>query len=244
MRAQSVVARSGHEWPRRVTTDSVTGAISKLGERHAGFIDLHEVEYANNPDCMAKRFADFAGARFGLADVVISNGMRAPAGLTFRKYASRVALHPEASTADKRWLPERFVALSRRLQARGLTAEFILAARERGRWEGLGSALPPLQSFASSALLAAWIYESGWFIGNDSGVGHLASALGIPTLTIFRRRGVAERWRPGFTAGDIVLPSWWLPGAALQRASRSRRRFNWRDCRRRGERAYRPRASR
>ncbi|MFP3244975.1 MAG: glycosyltransferase family 9 protein, partial [Paraburkholderia sp.] len=63
---------------------------------------------------------------------------------------------------------------------------------------------------------AAWLYESGWFIGNDSGVGHLASALGIPTLTLFRRRRVAQRWRPGFTVGDIVLPSWWVPTAALK----------------------------
>jgi heptosyltransferase-3 len=35
-------------------------------------------------------------------------------------------------------------------------------------------------------------------------------------LTLFRRRGVAERWRPGFTTGDIVLPSWWVPTAGLK----------------------------
>jgi hypothetical protein len=183
---------------------------------HPGFIDLHDVEYADNPHCMAKRFADFAGARFALADVVTTNGMRAPAGLTFRHHASRVAMHPEASTPDKRWLPERFVKLADRLKETGFQPEFALEVRERARWEHLGSDLPPLRSFASSALLAAWLYESGWFIGNDSGVGHLASALGIPTLTIFRRRGVAQRWRPGFTTGDIVLPSWWLPTAGLK----------------------------
>lgn len=183
---------------------------------HAGFIDLHDVEYADNPDCMARRFAGFAAARFGLTDVEISNGMRAPAGLKFRQYASRVAMHPEASTADKRWLPERFLQLSQRLSESGFQTEFALQAHERERWAHLEGTLPPLRSFASSALLAAWLYESGWFIGNDSGVGHLASALGIPTLTVFRRRGVAQRWRPGFTTGDIVLPAWWLPTAGLK----------------------------
>lgn len=190
--------------------------LAPLRDWHPGFIDLHEVEYGKNADCMAKRFADFAAVRFGLSDVVISNGMRAPRDLTFRKYASRVAMHPEASTPDKRWLPERFVKLSRRLAASGMQVELVVEARERSRWENLGDALPPMRSFASTALLAAWLYESGWFIGNDSGVGHLASSLGLPTLTIFRRRGVAQRWRPGFTTGDIILPSWWLPTAGLK----------------------------
>jgi heptosyltransferase III len=190
--------------------------LADAGSWHNGFIDLHDVEYADNPHCMASRFASFAAARFGLTDVVTTNGMRAPEGLTFRKYLSRVAMHPEASTADKRWLPERFVKLSHRLKGLGLQTEFALEPHERERWAHLNGDLPPLRSFASTALLAAWLYESGWFIGNDSGVGHLASALGIPTLTIFRRRGVAQRWRPGFTIGDVVLPSWWLPTAGLK----------------------------
>lgn len=190
--------------------------LAQVGDWHPGFIDLHDVEYADNPHCMAKRFADFAAARFELQNVVVSNGMRPPADLVFRKHGSRVAVHPEASTPDKRWSPERFLDLFRRLQATGMQVEFILAERERSRWEQRADPLPPLRSFASSAQLAEWLYESGWFIGNDSGVGHLASALGIPTLTIFRRRGVAQRWRPGFTAGVIVLPSWWVPTARLK----------------------------
>ncbi|RFU49847.1 hypothetical protein D0B32_03935 [Paraburkholderia sp. DHOC27] len=190
--------------------------LADLGSWHTGFVDLHDVEYARSHHCMAQRFADFAATRFGLTDAVTSNGMQAPAELVFRRYGSRVAMHPEASTADKRWLPRRFLELSRRLKEAGFQAEFALEARERERWTTLKGELPPLRSFASTALLAAWLYESGWFIGNDSGVGHLASSLGIPTLTIFRRRGVAERWRPGFSTGDIVLPSWWLPTAGLK----------------------------
>lgn len=190
--------------------------LARVGDWHAGFINLHEVEYAKNSDCMAKRFADFTAARFELDDAAISNGMRPPAGLQFRTHAMRVAIHPEASTPDKRWLPERFLELARRLRAGGFQVEFVVEASERSRWEKLATDLPPLRSFASTALLAEWLFESGWFIGNDSGVGHLASSLGVPTLTIFRRRGIAERWRPGFTLGDVVLPSWWVPTAGLK----------------------------
>jgi ADP-heptose:LPS heptosyltransferase len=63
-----------------------------------------------------------------------------------------------------------------------------------------------LHSFDRLADVAAWIAESGWFIGNDSGLGHLASALGVPTLSLFMRRGIARTWRPNWGRGAIVLP--------------------------------------
>jgi hypothetical protein len=60
------------------------------------------------------------------------------------------------------------------------------------------------------------VYESGWFIGNDSGIGHLASNLGIPSISLFRRRRVAERWRPAWGLVDVVLPWQWVPSAYLK----------------------------
>ncbi|MDE1179040.1 glycosyltransferase family 9 protein [Paraburkholderia sp.] len=190
--------------------------LANLAEKHSGFIDLHDVEYANSTQCMAQRCADFVGSHFGLRDVVVSNGIKAPTHLRFRRHHARVAMHPEASTDDKRWLANRFIQLSRRLTSKGMSAEFAIAPGERGRWDGLRRETPPLCSFTSTAALAEWLYESGWFIGNDSGVGHLASSLGVPTLTVFRRRRIAERWRPGFAAGSVVLPPWWLPTAKLK----------------------------
>jgi hypothetical protein len=125
-------------------------------------------------------------------------------------------LHPEASTDDKRWLAGRFIRLSRRLEAFGFKVEFALGPQEHSRWDDLGRDTLRLCYFTSTASLAEWLYESGWFIGNDSGVGHLASSLGVPTLTIFRRRRIAERWRPGFSVASIVLPPWWRPTARLK----------------------------
>lgn len=190
--------------------------LMNLASRHPGFIDLHDVEYAKSALPMAQRCAEFTKIHFGLASAVASNGIKAPKHLTFRRHDARVAMHPEASTDDKRWLAPRFVELSRRLKSQGLNAEFVVAPNERARWNRLRHEMPPLRSFTSTAALAEWLYESGWFIGNDSGVGHLASSLGVPTLTVFRRRRIAERWRPGFAAGSIVLPPWWLPTAKLK----------------------------
>ncbi|MFM0627038.1 glycosyltransferase family 9 protein [Paraburkholderia xenovorans] len=63
-----------------------------------------------------------------------------------------------------------------------------------------------VQSFAQLGDVAARVAESGWFIGNDSGLGHLASALGVPTLSLFMRRGLARTWRPAWGRGLLVLP--------------------------------------
>jgi heptosyltransferase III len=190
--------------------------LKNLHAWHPGFVDLHDIEYAAGDQCMAHRFATFAAAHFALPSVEVSNGIRAPLELQYRRHTQRVAVHPEASTPDKRWLARRFIGVSRGLRDEGLVPEFVVAGSELRHWLPLASAAPPLRSFRNTADLAAWLYESGWFIGNDSGLGHLASALGIPTLTVFRRRRIAQRWRPGFQRGEIVLPPWWIPTAALK----------------------------
>ena len=59
--------------------------------------------------------------------------------------------------------------------------------------------------------LKNYLFESGYFIGNDSGIGHLASNLKIPTLTISSNRKLAKLWRPGWYYGKVVFPSTVLP---------------------------------
>ena len=65
--------------------------------------------------------------------------------------------------------------------------------------------------FPNLDFLAQYIYESGYLIGNDSGLGHLASALGVPTLTFCRRKTWANMWAPSFSKGIVVTPSSIIP---------------------------------
>jgi hypothetical protein len=177
---------------------------------------LDHICRVRSPHSMAHRLARFCQDEFGLASAHKSNGMTAPAGLQHRKYPLRVAIHPTASTADKRWLPSRFIRLAIKLRELGFSPEFVVAPQERADWihiVRLGLALPDLGSLDN---VAKWVFESGWFIGNDSGIGHLASSLHIPTLSLFMRRGIAHTWRPDWGAGQVLIGSTYLPTGFLK----------------------------
>jgi heptosyltransferase-3 len=187
-----------------------------LEQCHPRVMLLDHVCGVHSSESMADRLAQFCRDELGLAGAHKSNGMTAPPGLQHRKHPTRVAIHPTASTADKCWLPSRFIRLAIRLRELGFSPEFVVAPQERADWmhiERFGLTLPELGSLEN---VATWIYESGWFIGNDSGIGHLASSLHIPTLSLFMRRGIAHTWRPGWGAGQVLIGSTYLPTGFLK----------------------------
>ena len=177
---------------------------------------LADIPNASSPESMVDRLAGFCRSEWSIDNPERHNGLRAPEGLVHRRYAKRVVIHPTASTQDKCWLPSRFIALGKALRRAGYDPQFVLAPHERAAWpaverEGMG-----MPVFASLSDVAAWIYESGWFIGNDSGIGHLASNLQIPTLSLFMRRGIARTWRPDFGHARILIGGGFIPTGRLK----------------------------
>ncbi|MEJ0003683.1 MAG: glycosyltransferase family 9 protein [Pararobbsia sp.] len=150
---------------------------------------------------MADRLSQFCRDELGLPVVEKSNGIAPPSGLHHRKYPLRVAIHPTASTPDKCWLPSRFLRLALKLRDLGFSPQFDVAPHERDAWlhvEQLGIALP---EFRTLTHVAAWLFESGWFIGNDSGIGHLASIPASPHAFAVMRRGIARTLAAGVGRG-------------------------------------------
>ena len=143
---------------------------------------------------------------FGLANITRDNGITVPNSIRFRAHERRVAIHPTGSHIEKIWPRKKFVALMHKLVQRDFQPTLLVAPCERQTWLLDKDAAQRLHSFERLAEVAAWIAESGWFIGNDSGLGHLASALGVPTISLFMRRGIARTWRPNWGRGAIVLP--------------------------------------
>ncbi|MBN3755647.1 glycosyltransferase family 9 protein [Paraburkholderia sp. Tr-20389] len=190
--------------------------VPRLAQRHPAAIVLEHLCRAPSPEAMAARLTHFCRESLHLRHAQMDNGLSVPAGLIHRKHALRVAIHPTASTADKRWLAPRFLSLARQLKSRGFDPHFIVTDEERADWEHVqkyGIGLPRLGSLDN---VAAWLVECGWFIGNDSGIGHLASCLQVPTLSLFMRKGIARTWRPGWGAGKVLVGGAWLPTGRLK----------------------------
>jgi ADP-heptose:LPS heptosyltransferase len=154
--------------------------------------------------------------QLGLNDVVRGNNITPLRGLIADRHDKRVMLHPTSTAVLRNWPEKKFVQLSKMLIDRGFTPHFIVSPGERPVWEKIvydNAKLPEetLPNFASLSDVAAWLYESGYFIGNDSGIGHLASNVGLPTLSIIIRKSLAIHWHPDFNpAGVVVLPPAWL----------------------------------
>lgn len=92
-----------------------------------------------------------------------------------------LALHPGSGSPAKNWPAARFAEAARRL-SRGLPWLQVLGPAEEKATEWPGALVArewPLR------LLGAALSRARVFIGNDSGVAHLAAASGAPTLTLF-----------------------------------------------------------
>jgi len=88
----------------------------------------------------------------------------------------------------KRWSPERFIAVGRAFAARGLTVRVCGGGAEREVCEVVARTVPGARSLAGRTSLrdlAALCAEARHVIANDSGLAHLAAAVGAPTVVIF-----------------------------------------------------------
>ncbi len=144
----------------------------------------------------------------GFTVVTKSNGIAVPENLCQRQFEKRVIFHPGSSRPGKNWSQEKFLQLAGHLKDRGFLPAMILTPAEREGWDLRGVESP---EFTSLSELAAYVCESGYMIGNDSGIGHLASCLGLPTLTVCRSVQASRFWRPAWAHGKVVTPSTWIP---------------------------------
>ncbi|WP_347555523.1 glycosyltransferase family 9 protein [Robbsia sp. KACC 23696] len=140
----------------------------------------------------------------------------ATATLTPRSDMRRVVIHPVASDTQKSWRPKRFVALALQLRARGFDPEFLLPQSAMENWRWLQSYGLRACAYPSLSLVAERIVTAGWVIGNDSGIGHLASCLGVPAVSLAMRPKIAVRWQPGWAPSEMVLPLPIVPGRFLK----------------------------
>jgi ADP-heptose:LPS heptosyltransferase len=108
-------------------------------------------------------------------------------------------LHPGASNRNTRWPAEAFAAVADRLAAgglrpvlTGLEADAPVTARVRAAMRA-----PALDLVGRTTLGALGVLLTGarLLVCNDTGVSHVAAALGVPSVVIFTGSD-ARRWAP------------------------------------------------
>ncbi|MBM4032124.1 MAG: glycosyltransferase family 9 protein [Planctomycetes bacterium] len=109
-------------------------------------------------------------ARSWLRDRVLSGGF--------------VAVHPGSGGRAKRWSVERFGELARALAC---PVVWLLGPAEEGDAEArrLGQQVGVVAENLPLATLAGLLAVCRAYVGNDSGVSHLAAAVGAPTVALF-----------------------------------------------------------
>ena len=134
-----------------------------------------------------------------------------------------VGLGPTANWDGKIWPPERFAALAETMRHR-LPGARVAVFGGPGSAER-GMAAPVLASVPGAVDLvgrldvpqaAACLVRCSLFVGNDSGLMHLAAAAGTPTLGLFGPTPASE-YAPAGRWTSVVLADG-PPGAAPMRA--------------------------
>ena len=107
-------------------------------------------------------------------------------------------IHPTAAYDTKQWSVANFARVSEELGNRGLAPLVVVAPNEKETAEAViaeSSARPAFLSDLSLPEVTALASRAKLFVGNDSGIAHIAAAAGAPCVVVF---GSSNRnhWRP------------------------------------------------
>jgi heptosyltransferase-3 len=121
----------------------------------------------------------------------------APEGLVPRIEVERctprdaIVIHPFSGSPFKNWPLNLYRELAIQLP---FQVEWTAGPEEE---------LPEALRFASLAELGSWIRGARLYIGNDSGITHLAAAVGVPTLALFGSSSPGN-WAPRGNNGTVL----------------------------------------
>jgi ADP-heptose:LPS heptosyltransferase len=137
-----------------------------------------------------------------------------------------IGLGPTANWDRKVWPAEHFIALARRLAAERLPgARFAVFAgpgeKEAAMAAPVLAALPDAVNLVGRLSLpevAACMARCAIFIGNDSGLMHIAAAAGTPTLGLFGPTPSNEYSPAGRCAAPVLSVDATMEGLSVERA--------------------------
>jgi ADP-heptose:LPS heptosyltransferase len=205
---------TGDPWLIRVLAEA--GVTPRIGPRDSGASellhrsvsippDLHRVEGMLSIVGLAGAATDDASPRLAPPEAVRREAERTLSDLGVAP--PFVVVHP-GGRALKRWPVERHVELVSRLIRHTSDTVVILAGPDEPEVAAAfstaaGAGRVKLWPGGSFLAVGELIRRARLFIGNDSGVAHLAAAVGATTVTIFGPARVS-RWAPRSERGSVL----------------------------------------
>ena len=111
-----------------------------------------------------------------------------------------MAVHPGSGSLKKNWPVENFVQVCRQLIERHQVHIALIRGPADGFVEDVMAPCLPIEAVKlihqpNVMNLAAWLQQCRLYLGNDSGISHIAAAIGIPTVALFGPSNL-HVWRP------------------------------------------------
>ena len=111
---------------------------------------------------------------------------------------SKIIIHPGSGSRKKCWPISNFVKVASSMDAGGKQPEFILGPAEYDLYDILMQSRrfnANVHKIETLTELAGLLKIGGGFVGNDSGVSHLAAFIGLPTVAVFGPSD-PKLWKP------------------------------------------------
>ncbi|MBX3289244.1 MAG: glycosyltransferase family 9 protein [Acidobacteria bacterium] len=116
-------------------------------------------------------------------------------------------LHPAAAFAEKQWATEKFARVAEFLIQKGMQTVAVAAPNESQILQNLtAEANVPVITFDNLTLpeITALASRASLFVGNDSGIAHIAAAVKTPVVVIFGSSNI-DHWRPWTDAPNEIV---------------------------------------
>jgi len=134
---------------------------------------------------------------------------------------NQLALHPGSGSERKNWPEANWMQLIEDLlNSTNLSLLLVGGEAEGERLQRLAAALPPTRCTVAKSLplveLARRLQACTGFVGHDSGITHLAAALGLPCVVLWADT-IEEIWRPQGESVTIIQETVGLHSLSVER---------------------------
>lgn len=188
----SFIAGPDEVWTRNVHAISPQATVVNLTTQLPASFRGHVTEY------LAGQLDPWTAGHTAVGQILKSIALR---GLTLdRTPGEAIVVHPGSGAPRKNWPLAHFAELIESLHAEGRPVRVLLGEAEADNsLAAFVSRVSKVAEVATPATLVGLFQElrsARLFIGNDSGPGHLAGIMGVPTISLFGPTSSAVQWRP------------------------------------------------